>query len=137
MVSCVSIKGKKRKICAGDLNSRIGVFERSLEGNVTRSLQYDANFLGGDTVSAMILTRSGSQIIDGVAITTKPTHDFYIRYRSDITDSSHWIIYKGVIYDIIEIENLEERDEFLRIRCIKKGTNIAAGGNASTATFKI
>lgn len=136
MVVCVKINGRKRRICAGDLIHRIGIFDRELLGNVEKKLAYDTSFVGGESVSALILTRGGSQIIDGVSVTVRATHDFYIRYRADL-DSQKWIIYNGVIYDIMEIENLEERNEFLRISCIKKGTNRAAGGNPATARFSI
>ena len=136
MVSCVSINGRKRKICAGDLRLKIGLFNREITGNVSKTTAYNASFVGGITASAMLLTRSGAQIINGVSVTTKPTHDFYIRYKADI-ESTKWVIYNEVIYDVIEVENLEERNEFLKISCIKKGTKKAAGGVASAAKFSI
>lgn len=138
MVSCVSIKGKKRRICAGDLRLKINLFDREIQPNVSKKPAYDASFVGGISVSAMLLTRSGAQILNGVAVTTKPTHDFFIRYKPDI-EATKWILFKDNIYDVIEVENLEERDEFLRISCIKKGTKKASGGNnqLSAARFSI
>ena len=68
-----------------------------------------------------ITTVSGVTMFDSSNIEQVITHDFSGRYHPDI-DKDMVIEYDGEYYKIIGSEDLEERQQFMRLRCTVRGS---------------
>ena len=120
MGNCAPIRIKKRRICAGDLTEQIVIQLRAIKAPQSGSVDFDEDFTDSSTVWAAIETKSGIELFDGVNLISRPTHFIYIRYITNI-DVEKWITYKNKRYEILDAENLEERDEFILLRCSPLG----------------
>jgi len=121
MTICKNIRGVKRGICIGDLDVKIKVQVRTLNAPESGT-DFDLTFADEKEVWAMVKTVRGTELFDGVSLTNAYTHEFYIRYSSDFTiDAQNWLEWKNEKYDIVDVENLDERNEFLLLKAIKKG----------------
>ena len=118
MTICKTIQNTKKGICIGSLNKRIVIQSRDID--TTTTVDYTEEFMTTKTVWAMLETKNGSELFDGVNLIPAYTHIFYIRYFSGLTAES-WIIFGNDRYDILDIENFNEDKNFLKIRCINKG----------------
>ena len=125
MVVCVKIRGKRRQLCIGDLDRMIAIQSRSIKAPAGDLVDYDEEFVTTQEVWSMLQTTRGSQLFDSVEISNPFTHLFYVVYIAGIT-FENWILYNGIKYEIRDVEDLDERNEFLCIRCIKKGDNVEA-----------
>ena len=122
MSVCVRINGKKRKLCAGDLDNLIMLQNR----DIVAPLDFGASeasekFTDEDFIECMVVTRSGLTLFDGVQIEKVITHQFYIRYYEGLT-AEWWGLFEGRRMDIVRVEDLEERHEWMRLDCSETGT---------------
>ena len=120
-MACRKIRIPNRKICPGDMNARITIQSRAITAPSASGSDLIETFATTNTVWAAIKTVQGVEIFDGSNVVAIATHYFYIRYISGLTAES-WIQYNSKYYDIIDIQNLEERDEFMLLRCSERGT---------------
>lgn len=120
MPKCSPIRIKKRRVCTGDLKEQVVIQLRALKAPQSGSVDFDEEFTTSRAVWAAIETRSGIERFDGVNLISSPSHFIYIRYTADI-DVEKWITYKNDRYEILDVENLEERNEFLLLRCSPLG----------------
>ena len=116
---CSPYRDKRRGVCTGDLNRRITLNSRTLNTPQT-SVYYTHSFVDSIATWANVETVKGKEIFGGTNMDERISHIFRIRYRSGIT-SEHWIKFNGDNYDIIEIENPEEENNFLYIKCNVRG----------------
>lgn len=120
MTQCVRVGGRRRIVCAGDLNKRITIENRAIVPPVSGSVDFTESFSSPIDRFAAIQTTKGKTIFDGVNQRDREvSHEIFMRYESGITSES-WIRYQGRRLDIIEVEDLDERHEFLRILCTDK-----------------
>lgn len=119
-MGCDAIKIKSRKICIGDLTSRVKLQTRSLTAGNSGSIESIETFTDIVEVWAAIETTRGSQLWDGVEVSNPFTHKIYIRYRNDI-EFTEWLEYSNEKYDIVDVENLEHKNEWLLLMCTRKG----------------
>lgn len=117
---CVKISGKKRKICIGDFDKRIKIFSRQIKIQSDIDVDFNEEFIEQYEVWAMIHTSRGAELFDGVSLTNPFTHKIYIRFKNGITQE-HWIEFNNDKYDIIDVEDLEERHEILLLKSKIKG----------------
>lgn len=118
-MTCQVKRIKKTKYCAGDLRHRIKFLQRT-NGDFSTSLSGLGNsFSEYKTTKAGVKTTSGNVMVDGVMVNDGSTHVFVMRYTPNITKEL-FIEFKGYVYDIADIVNLEERDKYLEVRA-KKG----------------
>ena len=121
MSVCKRIKRKHRKVCIGDLNDVICLRDRTItppESGVDATEEFEDS---NPEVWAMVETGKGETVFDGTNTEIDWTHKFTISFIDCIT-SETWVLYKEKHYDILGVENLEERDEWLILRCVVKGT---------------
>jgi len=121
MPKCISIRRKKRDVCIGDMRDKIIVQTRTITPPGAGGADFTEVFNLDKTVWALIETRDGKEIFDGTALKGIATHYMYIRYLSTLTFEG-WVKYKSKYYNIIDVQNLEERDEFMLLRCSERGT---------------
>lgn len=117
---CSPKKSKRRGVCAGDLNRRIKLNQRTLDAPQT-GVDYGHTFTSTDTY-ASVETVGDKEIFGGTNMDERITHIFIIRYR-DIT-AEWWITYRDVLYDIVGTEDLDERGEYLALKCNVRGSNL-------------
>lgn len=123
MTVCVRVGGRKRRLCAGDLDRQITLQNRDIAAPIWGSADFDERFSGDTVVWAKIDTVTGKTFFDGVSQRDSTvTHEIYIRYLAGIT-SETWISYDSRRIDILAVENLEERNEWLKLTCTDKGVS--------------
>lgn len=115
-------KRRNRRIIAlGDLNEKI-----SLQTRVQQSAFESGNNSDQEVFSTIatpwccVETYRGKNYFDNIEQGANPTHVFIIRYRP-LTTQEYWIIYRGTRFDILDVENLDERSEFLKFMCKASG----------------
>ena len=117
MSICVKIKKKSRKVCTGDLRDRITLQDRSI---APEEIDFTENFSNNIEVWAMIATVRGLESFDGVNVETLVTHNIYIRFLPGVTEET-WVLFDDRRFDIVDVENLDERKTFLLLRCKERG----------------
>lgn len=120
MPRCVPIRRKKRNVCIGDMRDRVIIQTRAITVPGANSVDFTETFSADQTVWALVETKVGTQVFDGTNIVGIATHNIYIRFISGVTFQK-WLRFKNVIYDILDVQNLEERDEFYLLRCSLRG----------------
>ena len=70
----------------------------------------------------MIESMNGETIFDGTNTERVVTHRIYIRYLPGVTAEA-WILFDGVRYNILDVEDLDARKEWLRLRCTIRGVD--------------
>ena len=120
MPTCVKIRGKRRQLCIGDLDRLIEIQIRGITAPKNNNFDYDESFLTSLQVFAMVETSRGVAIFDATNIERLLTHLFYIRFQPDL-DINTWVNYNNVRYDILDVENLDERSEYILLRTTNRG----------------
>ena len=120
MANCLKIRPKKRTVCIGDMRYQIELNTRSIQAPTMGGVDFGENFTATETVSAAIETKNGETVFDGSNLERVVTHRFYIRFISGITEET-WINFENNLYDILNVENLDQRSEFLLLRCTLRG----------------
>jgi SPP1 family predicted phage head-tail adaptor len=98
---------------------------RAITPPVFDGIDFSETFTDAAEVWALINTISGKTFFDGVGTEINITHEIYIRYDSTVT-SETWIEFNGRRFDILQTEDLEERNEFMRLTCTDRGSNTAS-----------
>lgn len=123
MSRCTRVGHNHRVICAGDLNRQIILQDRNITAPIWGSVDFDETFSGDATVWAKVDTVTGKTFFDSVnQRDTTITHQIYIRYDSTVTAET-WVQLDGRRLDILAVENLDERNEWLKLTCVDKGTS--------------
>jgi len=120
MPTCKRIVRRSRKICIGDMRERIQINLNTIKAPVDGSVDFSEAFKEIEIVWAMLETKSGVEIFDGTNIIGIATHFFYIRFLPNV-NFKNWIRFKEQFFVILDVENLEERDEFYLLRCSLRG----------------
>lgn len=68
------------------------------------------------TVWAEIKPVSGKQFFEAKQINSEISHNVYIRYRLDLSPNMR-ILYKGRVFDILYIMNVNEDNSLMQIYC--------------------
>ncbi len=120
---CVKIKGKRRSVCLGDLDRCITLLIKEIKSPDDNSFDYDSVLtISKLVVFANIETKKGVTIFDSSNRERNITHFVYIRHTPDV-DIDTWVRFNDENYDVVDVENLDERSEFLLLRCAKRGTD--------------
>lgn len=128
MAVCVNIRGKRRAICIGDLDRLITLKNRAITPP-TDGVDYTELFsdkpvenspLSPGDVWSMIETVNGATVFDATNTERVYSHKFYIRWIPEVTAET-WILFDGELYDIISVEDLDQRKEWLLLRATIRG----------------
>ena len=117
------IKRQRRELLVGDLRDQILLQDRSIEAPTFDSADFTERFddLGG--VWASIITQAGKVIFDDHQQRDQlVTHEIGIRYDSRVTAETWLLLADGRRLDILDVENLDERDEWIIMQCTDRGT---------------
>lgn len=123
MPACTAIRGKRSKICAGDLFEPIDIFSRALTPplNVfSDEFKATEDFTLVASVRAMIQTPSGETVFDEIGVERDVSTIFNIRFLAGLT-SENWIVFESNRYDILKIINFQKFSLFLSVFCALAG----------------
>ncbi len=118
MTICKRVNITKKKVCIGDLKKKVKVQVRSIVAG--DGVDYSQNIVDLKEVWAAIQTSRGSEIFDGTNIIGVATHFFYIRKINNVT-FENFVEYNSKKYRILDVQNLDEDDLFLVLRCTERG----------------
>lgn len=121
-----SLPKRRRSACVGDLRDRIEVADRAIQEPGFDSPDFGEKFQNRRVRWARINTVSGRTIFDGVGVERVITHEIVLRYEAGIT-SETWVVLEGCRrLDVLKVEDLEERREWLLLLCSETGVGEAA-----------
>lgn len=118
MSICKRVNITKKKVCIGDMTKKIKVQTRSIVA--PDNVDYSQDIKDFKEVWAAIQTSKGSEIFDGTNIIGVATHFFYIR-RIDGVTFENFVEYNSKKYKILDVQNLDEDDLFMVLRCTERG----------------
>lgn len=122
MAICKKIRRTNEVICSGSLNRLITIQVRDLKAPIGDSVDYGEEFTTLKNVWAMIETVANETFFDNTNTERIITHNFYIRYISDVEiTSENWIKYNSQYYDIVDVKNIDYNDRFMQLRANKRG----------------
>lgn len=129
MAVCTKIRKKKRQICIGDLRDRIFVEDRDLTAQLT-GVDAVETFSNAVETWCLIETVDGVEFFNEVNVAFDVTHIIYMRFDSAITEQTWLRLENGQRLNILDVQNLDERNEFIKIRATNRGssTKEAASG---------
>lgn len=119
MARCKKIKINRTQVCIGDMNRRITLHIRSITG-LSDGVDFDETLSDSTVVWAALQTIKGEDIFDGTNVIGTATHNFFVRAISTLTAET-WLEYNGEYYDVLDIQNYEERNLFMVLRCSVRG----------------
>jgi len=123
MPQCIKIKTKKRQLCTGDFEHEITLYDRTISTDNDGDVDYELTFENGIFAWAAIDTLAkGLDVFDGANLVGVATHIFYIQHIDGLT-SEKWIQFDSRNFDILSVENLDERKEFQALYCNERGNN--------------
>ncbi len=125
MAKCSFLKRPHRKVCLGDLNDLITLQTRDITEPLFDTVDFDENFVDLPQVYAKIKTTSGRTVFDGVDTDVNVSHEITIRFDSVVT-SETWVEFEGRRLDILRVEDLEERHEWMLLLCLDRGIGEAS-----------
>lgn len=121
MTDCRAIRNLKRTICIGGMDRLVTLKRRAIGTPTGDSPDYSEGFSPLADVWANIVSLSrGPAFFDGTNVLRQATHVFGIRYRDDL-DIEIWVEYESSNYDVLNIEDLEERRDFMFLYAMKRG----------------
>lgn len=131
----VSVKTVRRRphrqLTIGDMRHRIELHDRELTAPGEGEVDFDHDFAPFAKPWASVRTVTGKTHFDGVATETPITHAFAMRKRSaGRATAETWVIWKGQRYDVLDVENLDERGEFVELMTASKGSVDMAGSQS-------
>ncbi len=124
MAICQNVSPKHRKLCAGDLNNEIQVLTRDLippvSGDPDYTVEVDSDI--APIVFCSIRTTNGQPIFDGTGTNdVQITHIFGVYFDESFT-SENVVLFEDNLYQILSVEDLEERHEWMFLYCVISGT---------------
>lgn len=126
MPKCVAVKRLHTKPCIGDMDTLISIQNRNISPPVHDSVDYTEDFTNIDDIWALINTPQGSSFFDGAGTETNITHDIMITFDPLVTSESWIKLADSRRLDILDIKNLEERSEYMMLRCNDRGSSVAS-----------
>ncbi len=118
------LKRKRRRVCAGDLDTRVRIETRSQVPPPIGAVDAEFAFspIDGDGyVWANVQTASGRTVFDGVSQDRRVTHSIVIRALAD-ADAEVWVVLPdGTRLDVVQSEALDERGQFVELLCDARG----------------
>lgn len=126
MPRCVPIRAKRRKLCIGDMEHQITLENRAIQPPVFGSVDFTEDFTGNPPVWALIETVSGKTFFDGVSTEIDVTHWIFIEFDVTVTAETWIKLEDGRRLDILNVEDLDERSDFMKLQCNDRGAKTAS-----------
>lgn len=126
-----ALRKPSRAYCVGGMRDRVKVQARVLTEPKHGSADFDESFEPCVERWASVETVSGKTFFDGVSQRDlEVTHHVGLRWEPRI-DSEVWILLEdGTRLDVLNVENLDERGDFVRLVCSATGDKGRAASRA-------
>ena len=111
-----------RRPALGDMRHLIQIQLRALAPVINDDIAAQEVFTTTNTVWAAITTTDGDEMFDGTNIADKIATIFTTRFITGITEE-RFVDFGGEKYNIVKVENFDERKLFMRLLCVKRGDN--------------
>lgn len=118
MAKCKRIRIPHRKYCSGDLRERITLQDRNI--GTPFDTNFTEDFSNPVVVPAAVQTIQGVSFFDDTNTEQFTTHDFIIRFRVGVT-TQNWILWQNVRYNIVLAEQVDGRNEWMKLRTTVRG----------------
>ena len=128
-MACKTITGNRTKVCIADFKHPITIQYTVSTPATDPDFNVEATFVDILSTYAMIRTvrfvSNFQQFVDQVNTSDSADVDFFIRY-TDVVDwtRSIWVLFENQRYDVAAVENIDEKNETVRIRCSTKGVAV-------------
>lgn len=133
MAICAKIQAKRRRVCIADLDRQISIQNRAIQ-SPTNEPDYTELFSAGSSTSsglvagdvwAMIESTAGKTVFDTTGVERVVSHKITTRFFDGVTAES-WILFNGNRYDVVSVENIDERGEYMVMRCVFRGVSTSS-----------
>lgn len=121
MPQCAPKRRKDLDVCAGDIDKSILVFVRHLKAPSDDSVDVIEEFVEQRNMRAMVETLNGETIFDKTNTERIVTHRFTVRWQPSIITFENYLVYAGKNYQILSVENQNERNKFFVIKATDRG----------------
>lgn len=123
MPTCQSIRKKRRNVCIGDLEDRVTLENRAIQAPEFDTVDFEEEFTAPNPpVWALLETVRGKTFFDGVSTEQDVTHWIYINFDATVTAETWVKLDDGRRLDILRVENLDERSDFMLLHCDDRGS---------------
>ena len=99
---------------------------RAIVPPLSGSVDFDESFTNDTIVQAILKTKRGETLFDGVATDQPITHRVCIAWLAGVTAETWIELADGTKLDIVDVENCGEQDVKLILSCTARGTGKAA-----------
>lgn len=107
------------------MRHRVYLHDRAISAPAFGSVDFDQLFTGNPRWAA-IKTYRGKTVFDGVSTDQVVTHELFMRYEDGITSETFIQVSDGRRFRVLEVENYEERNEYVVLMCTDRGLDEAA-----------
>lgn len=122
MPICQFVQKKRRNVCIGDMEDEITLENRAIQAPDFDTVDFDEEFTAPNPpVWALVETVRGKTFFDGVSTEKDITHWIYINFDATVTDETWVKLTDGRRLDILRVENLDERSDFMLLHCDDRG----------------
>lgn len=124
MPICKKIKAFHRKGCIGDMRWRIDLFTATIKSPpIDTGVDYSIVKTPFATVWASVKTLENVSIFDSMNTEQTISHEFVIRFLPGLTQEKYLRYPAGIgqYYNIVYVEDFENRHEFMLLKCNIKG----------------
>ena len=115
------VRKRNRSSCVGDLRDRVVLHDRRLVEPVFGSSALSEKFTASQVAWAAVSTTTGKTLFDGVSTDRVITHEVLLRFDPCVTSETWLVIDSGHRLDVVKVEDLDERHEWLRLLCVDVG----------------
>lgn len=126
MPTCNPVRKKRRNVCIGDMEDRITLEGRAIAPPDFEAADFGETFTASATVWALVETVTGKTFFDGVATEEDITHWIYINFDSTVTAETWIKLDDNSRLDIVRVENLDNRSDFMLLHSIDRGAKEAS-----------
>jgi head-tail adaptor len=121
MAKCTKVQRSRKTICSGALRETIILKTRTQQAPKTNTASASIRFDCSRSIKAMVDTKTGVDTFDGTNTNSLFTHEFTIRYLSDV-DVQNSIEYNCKFFSVERIVNINEENRYLILICSERGT---------------
>jgi len=122
---------KPRRVARiGQLSSVISIHDRNIVPPISTMTDFTESFNNTLDVWAMIKSTGGKIFFDGVGTDVAISHEIYVRYDPTITTESWIELEDKMLLDIMNVENLDERNEYMKLLCRERGLSTLGASQA-------
>ena len=127
MPTCQPIVKKRRNVCIGDMEDEITLENRAIQAPEFDTVDFEESFTAPNPpVWALIETVRGKTFFDGVSTEQDVTHWIYINFDVTVTAETWVKLADGRRLDILRVEDLDERSDFMLLHCNDRGAKEAS-----------